>query len=131
VPLVLASVLVLSAQGELHRAQELYRRSFYAMRLAVQRAQTLLPSRNAPATLTLVNAPAYMVEGGIAVPAFDNAIGGLVRYRLGGVRVEMVHTWTDVPGWVAADGSQRVDEWEVIRRRADPFQAVVSFKLGP
>ncbi len=131
VPLVLASVLVLSAQGELHRAQELYRRSFDALNLAVQRAQTLLPSRNTPATITLVNAPGYMAEGGIAVPAFDNAVYGLVRYRLGGVKVELVHTWIGVPGWVAAGGSHLIDDQELLRRTADPFRAVVLFQLGP
>ncbi|MEP7013536.1 MAG: hypothetical protein ABJC13_24715 [Acidobacteriota bacterium] len=131
IPLVLTSVLILSAQGELHRAQELYRRSFDALRVAVEQARTLLPSRNTPATLTLVNFPAYLVEGGIAVPAFDNAMNGLALFRLGGTRIELIHTWVEVPGWVATDSSRLVDEAEVLRRGADPFRAVVAFELGP
>lgn len=131
VPLVLASVLAMSAQGELHRAQELYRRSYYALRLAVEQARALLPLRNTPAVVTLVNAPAYLFEGGINAPAVDNAIHGISRFRLDGARVELVHTWIDVPGWIAADGSRLVDAQEILRRSADPFRAVVVFSLPP
>ncbi len=131
VPLVLASVLAMSAQGELHRAQELYRRSYDALRLSVEQARGLLLSRNTPTVVTLVNAPAYLVEGGVTAPAVDNAINGIVRFRLDGVRVELVHTLADVPGWIAADGSRWIDQGELLRRSADPFRAVVVYYLGP
>ena len=132
VPVVLASVLAMSAQGELHRAQELYRRGYDALRLSVERARGLLPSRNTPAVVTLVNGPAYLVEGGIAAPAVDNAVNGLARYRLDGARIELVHTrQAGEPGWIAADGSRWIDQGELERLRADPFRAVVFFELGP
>lgn len=121
----------MSAQGELHRAQELYRRSSGALRLSVEQARTLLPSRNAPATVTLVNGPAHLVEGGITAPAVDNAINGIVRFRLSGAKVELVHTRHNEPGWIAADGSRRVGPEDLDRRRADPFRAVVVYVLGP
>ncbi len=127
VPLGLTLILLISAQGELHRAQELFRRAGVAVRLSVDHGRAHLPSRTAPATLTLVNAPAHLVEGGVTASVFDNVTQGLMRFRLGGVRLELVHTWTDLPGWKEANASRRVDAAALTRRIADPSRVVLSF----
>ncbi len=131
VPLTVALVLLLSAQGELRRAQELYRRSSGSMRLAVEQARAALPSRRPPAVVTLVDAPAHWVEGGITVPAFGNALEGIAFFRLPGARLELVRTRPDPPGWMAVPGSPRVDAEELRRLIADPSRTVVVFDRDP
>ncbi len=126
-PLALTLVLLLSAHGELLRAQELFRRAGVAVQLVTERARAILPLRGAPATLTLVNAPATLIEGGLTASAFDNATQGLKRFRLGGVRLELVHTWVNLKGWKEANASRRVDAVGLLRRIADPSRAVFGF----
>ncbi|MEP7013535.1 MAG: hypothetical protein ABJC13_24710 [Acidobacteriota bacterium] len=130
-PVLLSSILLFSAEGELHRAQELYRRSYDSLRLSVEQARALLPSREAPATVTLVNAPAYWADGGITAPAFENALGSLRYFRLRNAGLEVVHTWTGLPGWQATGGSRLVDGQELMRRIADPHRAVIALDHAP